>query len=56
MKQPTDPPQPVCPHKSVHWQIEPHSGDVWCFACQPPRNLSDDHRRMTEALDDGPTD
>lgn len=50
MKRPTDPPHPVCTHKSGHWEIEPHSGDVWCFACKPPRNLSDDLRRIKESL------
>jgi len=38
----------VCGHSEQNWQVSPYDGDVWCFACKPPRNLSEDYRRMME--------
>ena len=47
---PPDKRQPVCAHSEHHWQVSPYDGDVWCFACKPPRNLSEDLRRIEETL------
>ena len=41
----------VCRHDERHWQVSPYDGDVWCFACKPPRNLSEDYRQMMEITD-----
>jgi len=41
----------LCKHGSAKWEISPYDGDVWCFACNPPRNLSEDYRRMQEQLE-----
>lgn len=40
-----------CQHGDRGRDISPYDGDVWCLCCDPARDLSDDYRRMTEALD-----
>lgn len=42
----------VCRHDERHWQVSPYDGDVWCFACKPPRNLSEEYDAvLTEVAD-----
>lgn len=49
-------PNPICRHGDSNYQVSPYDGDVWCFACKPPRNISEDLRRMNdmEWVDDTP--
>jgi hypothetical protein len=46
----TDTPTP-CRHGPAKQDCDPDTGDVWCFACKPPRNLSADwrHQRKEDA-------
>jgi hypothetical protein len=46
----TDAPTP-CRHGPTRQDGDPATGDVWCFACKPPRNLSAElrHRRNDAA-------
>jgi len=34
-----------CRHGPASLDSDPETGDVWCFACKPPRNLSAELRR-----------
>jgi hypothetical protein len=44
-----DAPTP-CQHGPTKQDIDPDTGDVWCFACKPPRNLSAELRhRLADA-------
>lgn len=48
--QPDQPRNATCWHNESRYDVSPYDGDVWCFACNPPRNLSEDARRMDDAL------
>lgn len=37
-------PDNPCPHHPGAYDIDPDTGDVWCFHCAPPRNISREQR------------
>ena len=37
-------PDNPCPHHPGAYDVDPDTGDVWCFHCAPPRNISREQR------------